>query len=123
MWTYTAYILSKYLTKGPIKEGVELKFAEFANFIFKILWPNEKLVFHDSIEDLFLDIKYLEKLGILTLNESDNLEKATIKIADKAKLERIAKIVEDSATLTGVELLNTYVQRINSAIERQPIAT
>jgi hypothetical protein len=123
MWTYTAYILSKYLTKEPIKEGVELKFAEFANFIFKILWRNEKLVFHDSIEDLFLDIKYLEKLGILTLNKSDNLEKATIKIADKAKLERIAKIVEDSATLTGVELLNTYVQRINSAIERQPIVT
>ena len=112
MWTYTAYILSMYLTKEPAEE---LKFAEFANFI-EVLWRKEKLVLYDSVEDLLLDIKYLEKLGVLTLNESDNLKRATIKITDKAKLERIAKIVEDSAALTGVELFNAYVQRINSAI-------
>lgn len=121
MWTYTAYILSKYLAKEPSKE-TELKFTEFANFVFKVLWRQEKLVFHDSIEDLLLDIKYLEKLGIVTLQEDENLEKITISVRDKVKLRQAAKIVEESATLTGVELLNTYVQKINRAVESLPVA-
>jgi len=103
-----------YLTKEPAEE---LKFAEFVNFI-EVLRRKEGLVLYGSMEDLLLDIKYLEKLGVLAFNEGGNLKKATIKITDKAKLERIAKIVEDSAALTGVELLNAYVQRINSAIAK-----
>ncbi|MCS7114720.1 MAG: hypothetical protein RMJ15_01130 [Nitrososphaerota archaeon] len=121
MWTYTAYILSKYLAKEPSKE-TELKFAEFANFVFKVLWRQEKLIFHDSIEDLLLDIKYLEKLGIVALREDENLEKITISVRDKVKLRQAAKIVEESATLTGVELFNTYVQKINRAVESLPVA-
>lgn len=121
MWTYTAYILSKYLEKDPSKE-TELKFTELANFVFKKLWREQKLVFHDSIEDLLLDIKYLEKLGIVALQEGENLDKITISVRDKAKLKQAAKIVEDSAMLTGVELLNTYVQKINRAVESLPVA-
>ena len=121
LWTYTTYILSKYLEKKPSKEA-GLKFTEFADFVFNVLWRQDKLIFHDGANDLLLDLKYLKKIGIIEFEENANVEKIEVKIKDKAKLKQVAKVVEDSATLTGVELLNAYVQRINKAVESIRVA-
>lgn len=122
MWTYTTYILWKYVKKYPDKE-VELKFSEFADFIFKFLWRQNQLIFHDGIQDLYLDLKYLKKLGIIEFDDNEKLENIKIKVKDKDKLVQIVKVVEESATLTGVQLLGEYVQRIDAAIERISVAT
>ena len=84
MWTYTTYILSKYFKKYPEKEA-ELKFSEFADFIFHVLWRKNKLIFHDGKQDLYMDLKYLKRIRIIELEENDDLEKVKLKVKDKDK--------------------------------------
>jgi len=121
MWTYTAFILGKYCEKNPEKYD-ELPFSEFAKFVFDVLWREKNLIFHDGIMDLFEDLKYLQKLGIIELQEDENIERAKLKVKDKEKLNRVVKVVEDSGTLTGVKLLDVYTKRINSAIDTIKVA-
>lgn len=116
MWTYTAYIIGKYLKKRPEK-GNEFKFSEFADFIFGVLWRKHKIVFHDGREDLRLDIGYLKKMGILDFEEEKEYDKLRFKVKDEKKLDEVVKVVENSPQLTGVDLLNSYLQRINKAVE------
>jgi len=122
LWTYTTYILSKYFEKHPEKED-ELAFSDFADFVFNVLWRKNQLIFHDGMQDLYLDLKYLKKLEIIELEENDNLEKVKVKVKNKTKISQIVKVVEDSATLTGVKLFAEYLQRINNAAERASVAT
>ncbi|MGD0405452.1 MAG: hypothetical protein ABSB10_02205 [Candidatus Bathyarchaeia archaeon] len=123
MWTYTAYILGKYCEKydkSPQKCD-NLSFKEFSSFVFDVLWRKEQLIFHDGAEDLFNDFKYMQKLGIVELagGETD-FEKTTLKIKDKKQLSELGKIVENSASLTGVKLFDEYTRRINLALEEAP---
>jgi len=115
MWTYTAFILGKYCKKT--KNYDELSFGEFARFVFDVLWREQNLIFHDGKMDLFEDLTYLKKLGIIELLEDENVERVKLKVKDKKKLDQVIRIVEDSGTLTGVKLLDKYTRKINSAIE------
>jgi len=114
MWTYTSYILFKLFEKKT--ETRQLTFEEVADFVFKVLWRKEKLAFHEDRNDLLGDLQYLEKMGIITLQKTDG--KTIIQIKDKKRLEEAVEIVENAGTLTGVKLLDTYVERINRAIEQ-----
>jgi len=122
LWTYTTYILSKYFEIHPEKED-ELAFSDFADFVFDVLWRKDNLIFHDGVQDLYLDFKYLKKLEIIEFKENDNLEKVKVKIRDKNKISQIVEVVEESATLTGVKLFSEYLQRINKAVERTRVVT
>ena len=85
----------------------------------------EKLVFHDGDADLFDDLRYIEKIGIIELEGADqgNLEKTHIRIKDKEKLSKIVKVVERPTNkFTGVKLFNEYTSRIDRAIEKTCVA-
>ncbi len=123
MWTYTTYIFGKYCEKceGRPQKCDDLQFKEFSDFVFDILWRKKKLVFHDGEEDLYDDFRYLQKLGIVQLEGNENnIEKVRIKITDQTKLNKIVKVVEDSANLTGVKLFDQYTIRINEAVKESP---
>ena len=115
MWTYTAYILCKYLERHPEKrEG--LKFSDFADFIFNELWRKGRVVFHDGAEDLFSDILYLVKLGILEVERKEKFENSVIKIRNIEQLNEVAKVVENSFAVIKFDLLDEYLKRINMVI-------
>jgi len=116
MWTYTSYILSKYFEKIAAKSD-ELKFSELCDFIFNTLWRREGVVFHDGVKDLYLDLEYLQKIGILEIQKNENLDKVKIKVKDPEKLRDVAKTVESSSDVMKLDILREYVARINKAIE------
>jgi len=111
VWTYTAYILWKYAEE--VKRGTELSFDDFVDFVFVDLGRKHRLFLHDGREDLYLDLKYLEDLGAIEI-ENDSNEK--IKITNRDELRRIASIVEDFPRRGKVELLREYLYRIDDAI-------
>lgn len=118
MWTYTSYILDKYCER---KGGcAELRFEDLYYFIFKVLWLKKQLVFHDGMKDLLLDLEYLKKLDVITFEEKDDAKKIVIKIKNREALSNISQIVEDSATLAGVNLFGEYKKRIDEAIMVAP---
>jgi hypothetical protein len=120
MWTYTTYVLGKYCDKNP-KRCEELEFEDLYNFIFNNLWLKEKLVFHDGMQDLLLDLDYLKKLGVISFEGNEDPKKITIKITNKEALSKISKIVDDSFTLTGVKIFDDYKKRIDRAIKNDPV--
>ena len=115
MWTYTLYILDKYMQKNDKRS--ELNFEELANFIFVTLWRKHHLVFHDGRNDLREDLRYMSKLGMITLEDNEDFGRIKIKIANKEKLEQATEIVENSANLTGVKLFEDYKERIDEALQ------
>lgn len=116
MWTYTSYILWKYFEKIAAKSD-ELKFSELCDFIFNTLWRKQGVVFHDGVKDLYLDLEYLQKIGILEISENESLDKVRIKVKDQEKLREVAKVVESSPDVMKLDILREYVERINRAIE------
>ena len=123
MWTYTSYILGKYCEKcgKPEQECTDLPFKEFSDFIFDVLWRKKKLVFHDGEEDLLDDFVYLQKIGVVQLEGDEKvMDRIRIRIADKAKLFQIVKVVEESANTTKVKLFDEYNNIINEALKEIP---
>lgn len=114
MWTYTAYILNMF---GERNGYTEVQFKELSDFMFDKLWRGQHLVFHDGKEDLMCDLRYLDKLEIINLEENNDYDKTKIKIGNEDTLKKISKIVEDSALLTGVKLFDEYRLRIDKAFE------
>lgn len=120
MWTYTLYIICKFLENKP--DRVELNFQELADFIFNILWKKQHLIFHDGKDDLRQDLRYMNQLGIIQLQDNEDFARIKIRVDDREKLRRIAEIVEHSANLTGVELYSDYIKRIDKALHPEVIA-
>jgi len=120
LWTYTAYILWKFFEENPEKK-YEVEFGDFADLIFNLMWQEENLVFHDGKLDLYNDIQYLHQLGVLDFRENEKIEKIRIKVKDIDKLNQVAKIVQDSFNLTGVDLLKDYRERIDNAVKRKKV--
>jgi hypothetical protein len=114
LWTYTLYIIYKYLGCKP--ERSELTFQELADFIFGTLWQKQHLVFHDGKSDLRQDLRYINQLGMIQLDDNEDFGRIKIKVADREKLKSVANTIEQSANLTGVELFNDYAQRIDKAL-------
>jgi hypothetical protein len=120
LWTYTLYIICKFLENKP--DRVELNFQELADFIFNILWKKQHLIFHDGKDDLRQDLRYMNQLGIIQLQDNEDFARIKIRVDDREKLRRIAEIVEHSANLTGVELYSDYIKRIDKALHPEVIA-
>jgi len=116
MWTYTSYILWKYFEKIAAKSD-ELKLSELSDFIFNTLWRKEGVIFHEGVEDLYLDLKYLQKIGVLEIYESESLDETKIKVKDQEKLREAAKVAESLPDVMKLDALREYVERINKAIE------
>lgn len=115
MWTYTAYILYKYYERK--NNPTQITFKELVNFIFNILWREFRVAFHDSKKDLFLDLEYLESLKVIKLEKGgEHHDGCIIKIVDPTRLKKIADVVEESYSSTGIELLQIYSKKINAAI-------
>jgi hypothetical protein len=114
VWTYTVYIIYKYLENDP--QRTELNFQELSDFIFKRLWKEQHLVFHDGKDDLREDLRYMSQIGMIQLVDNEDFGRIRIKIDDRDKLARVADIVEQSANLTGVGLFKDYIQRIDKAL-------
>jgi hypothetical protein len=114
MWTFTLYILYKFMNKNPKRS--EISFEELARFIFCQLWQKNHLVFHDGRDDLRYDLQYINRLGMIGLEDNQDFSKIRIKVDNKEKLKRIANIVEQTSSLTGVKLFDDYVKRIDEAL-------
>ncbi len=138
MWTYTAYLLYRYLrdVKGKSDEEItEITFEEFSDFIFKHLWLKYGVCFHDSQRDLFYDLAYLKELNVIDMKVRKDHEEIDCKDVDyeevverrykviikihkenRRRLEDIARIVEQShVTIRG--LYEIYKDRIDEAIK------
>ena len=115
MWTYTAYILGKYCKKKSVEQ---LQFKEISDFVFNVIWKEEKMTLWDGSEELYNDLKYLNQLKIINLAEKKDINHTTISILNKKTLERAVKTVENSPMVTGVGLFAEYNKRINSALDR-----
>ena len=116
MWTYTAYILNRF---GERNKYQDIQFGELSDFIFNNLWKKHQLVFHDGKEDLMCDLRYLDKIKVIKLEEyGPDINKSNIYLGNKAILKKASEKVEESALLTGVKLFDEYKERIDSAFEQ-----
>jgi hypothetical protein len=98
-------------------QRAELDFQELSSFIFGTLWKKHHLVFHDGKDDLRQDLRYMNQLGMIQLDDSEDFGRIRIRVGDREKLGRVAAIVEHSANLTGVGLFNDYIKRIDKALQ------
>jgi len=108
MWTYTAYVLGK-----MFKNYSELTFKDVSGFFLKDIWK-EKIILHEGERELYEDLEYLERLGVLSLSEKEDTEKMIITAKDLEKLNSITKVVERSEG-SGT-LLDEYKRRIDRAL-------
>jgi len=105
MWTFTSYILWKlHKAKGTDR----IPFSELSHFIFDILWKKYKIVLNDSSKELEREVEYLNEIGAV---EYDGYE-----IYIKDGLEKVARIVEQSALKDQLTLYQEYLDKINHAI-------
>ncbi len=118
MWTYTAYILYKYCRDIKNTQCEVLTFKELTELFFDKLWQKRGIVLHDSKQDLYADLQYLEQLGVIEINgDVKNIDTIIIKVKDVEKLKQIADIVEKTYTVTGIGLFNVYKSRIDEALK------
>jgi len=104
MWSLVAYVVYR-LARGRDCLTVD----EVMTKIFYDIWVEEGLAICDSPQELMEILRYLEKLGIIKLEDN------TIRIIDHNRLERIAKIVENSPMRTQSKLYDELIRRIENA--------
>ena len=116
LWTYTAYILNRF---GERNGYSDMKFKELSEFIFDNLWRKQHLVFHDGKEDLMCDLRYLDKIKVIKLEEyGPNINKSNIYLGNRTILKKASEKIEESALRTGLKLFDEYKEKIDSAFEQ-----
>ena len=110
MWTYTAYMFAEYCKKRFVNQ---LKFKEFADFCFDNVWRKKHITFVDGKEELYGELKYLERIKLISLDEEKNIDNTIIKISNKKELKTLVEIVENSGRVSGVKLLDEYIKRLS----------
>ncbi|MEM1646059.1 MAG: hypothetical protein QXL96_09380 [Ignisphaera sp.] len=105
MWTFTGYILWKFYEFG--KQRISLN--ELAEFVFGYLWKNYNMVLNDSVEELKMELEYIEKLGYI------DLENGVLTL--KEKLKDFYNVVGGSPLARESKLYREYIERINRAVE------
>jgi hypothetical protein len=122
MWTYTAYLLSKYLEKFH-KDRLEI--YELAHHFLISLWENGKVMFHEDVKDLLNDFKYLaEERKAIGIKRNADSGKTYIIIKDREELNKIAtglvKFVFSKKS--EIPLLLEFIEAIDKTVENiQPI--
>ncbi len=87
-----------------------MSFKDFADFVFRILWRQKGLTFHDSEKDLEKDIHLLSKLGLFDYD----VDRKVIEI-DEEDLQILTKIVngmKQDPTRKMIPLINEYIETI-----------
>ncbi|MEM3964282.1 MAG: hypothetical protein QW584_00970 [Thermofilaceae archaeon] len=104
MWTFTGYILWKFYEAG--RQSIAL--GELARFVFGYLWKNYNMIFVDSVEELKMELEYMEKLGYI------DLENGVLTL--KEKLKDFYSVVGCSPLARESKLYREYIERIDEAV-------
>lgn len=118
MWTYTTYMIYAFLQnrKGRVDHNkpAEVNFKDLTDFVFRKLWGEGGLVFHDSDRDLENDLKLLDKLGIIQYDTRQRI--ITMEPEEMKILDKIAHGMREDPVRHRVPIINEYLSRIEKAI-------
>ncbi|MEM4924623.1 MAG: hypothetical protein QXE70_09695 [Ignisphaera sp.] len=81
---------------------------ELTRFIFGYLWKRYGMILNDSIEELKMELEYMEKFGYIDLGDG------VLKL--KEKLKDFYNIVECSSLARENKLFREYIEKISKAM-------
>jgi hypothetical protein len=108
LWFLTAYIIAKLapVIGKKVNDSWELCKEDLIDFIFSKLWKKRGVALNDSIEELEGELRYLEKISLISLIEKDGriiiTEDLSRKIIEKTKKDPWRK---------KIPILNAYIRR------------
>lgn len=96
------------------KSALEFKLQDLSDFVFKKLWRERRIVFHDTEADLEKDLELLAKLRIIDYDPRTRA--VTIDPEKMRTLNRIAEGMRKDPMRGKVPIINEYLRRIEMEI-------
>jgi hypothetical protein len=112
MWLLTAYIIEKLAPlKGKrVNENEwELSIEDLVDLIFAKLWKEAGIALNDSIEELKGELRYLAKLGCISLD-------GNVIRTNENKLSKLSEKVKNDPLRKVIPLWDEYIKKIDKYI-------
>jgi hypothetical protein len=118
MWVYTLYIIYAFITSKKLQRAgdgsIRFRTSELTKFIFDELWHRYHIIFHDNEEDVERDLRVLQGLGLLELEDGNSI----ILLTDQhlKTVENISNAFKKYPLRNRVLLIDQYFKKIEEVI-------